>query len=160
MGDPTCQVVSDRLAHRPIPPVHQPFISRCYNASMAPQFDARNLISLPLGCALVLGLFTVAPSPVFAHQLTNPNGTLIPHNHVYKRSGYGDGIVSGHVAPTRHGHNMIIWSPTAGNSYGSSVPQMYIQKPGRYSRTASQRKSATTGQSGTLRDLDPRNPQH
>lgn len=112
--------------------------------------------SIPALVALVSTVSLTATSPQIAqaHQLVNPNGSVAPHQHVYKRSGYGNNYITGHVAPTRHGHNMIIWSPAPTNSYGNSVPRMHIQKPGRHSRLNRTQQAGQTKQN--LRDLQRR----
>lgn len=118
---------------------------------MAPAIKSKFLTSAALG-ALLTGL--AAPSASLAHQLVHADGSISPHQHVYKRSGYGNGFISGHVAPTRHGHNMIIWSPAPSNSYGASAPpQMQIGKPDRQRLQQPQRQQP---QIQNLRNLDPR----
>lgn len=124
---------------------------------MAPGFQFLRLITPPLACAFSLGLLLFGPVEIQAHQVSNLNGTPIAHNHVYRRSGYGGGLVSGHVAPTRHGHNMIIWMPAPSNSYGSSTQHMRIEKPNRH-RLQQQRTPGANQQPRSLRQLDPRNP--
>lgn len=110
---------------------------------MASQIQIRRVIPVSLIALCAAALFALSAKPVLAHQLTNVSGTVIPHQHVLKRSNYGDGFVVGHVAPTRHGHNMIIWSPAPSSAFGNTVPRMHIIKPNRHSRLHQQRNART-----------------
>lgn len=106
---------------------------------------------------LLLAVACLVTSPLArAHQLSDPNGAVVPHQHVYKRSSYGNGFVSGHVVQTRHGHNMIIWSPAPSNSFSSSAPQMRIAKPNRQRLQQPQRAQGKQPQIRNLRNLNPR----
>jgi len=127
---------------------------------MAPQISLRTLLAAPLAAlcsvAILLTILIGAPHTAHAHQLTNGHGALVPHQHVYKRGSYGQNFMVGHVAPTRHGHNMIIWSPAPSNSFGSAVPQMHISKPDRQMQLQQQRAPQSSQQIRNLRELDPR----
>lgn len=98
------------------------------------------LTAAAVACLLVSGT-------VSAHQLSNLNGGTVQHNHVYKRNSYGQNYTVGHVAPTPHGNDMIIWSPAPGNNFGSSPHQMRITKP--------RRPSKQTRRAGITRDIKP-----
>lgn len=114
----------------------------------------RKFTILPLAAASVLAIAT--PVSIQAHQLANAHGQLVSHQHVYKRGAYGQNFIVGHVAPTRHGHNMIIWSPAPSNGFGPAVPQMHITKPDRQRQSHQQRAPQTAGQINNLRQIDPR----
>jgi len=132
----------------------------CYNVPMALQFTLRTLLAAPLAALCSVAILVVmligAPHTAYAHQLTNGHGTLVPHQHVYKRRTYGQNFIVGHVAPTRHGHNMIIWSPAPSNTFGSAVPHMHITKPDRQRQLQQQRAPQSSQQIRNLRQLDPR----
>ncbi|MDX1555303.1 MAG: hypothetical protein R3212_04695 [Xanthomonadales bacterium] len=74
---------------------------------------------------------SAVPIRVEAHQLSNSRGAIVPHHHVYRRAGYGNGLQVGHVAPTAHGNNMIIWSPAPSNGYDLPAPHLQIAPPNR-----------------------------
>lgn len=118
---------------------------------MAPRYQTYRLLHLPsllLGAALLLaGL----PLNAWAHQLSNVNGNLVPHQHVYKRNAYGNGYVSGHIVETRHGNNMIIWSPAPSSAFGNAVPQVQVVKPNRQ-RNLHPRQQTNPGVQGSRRD--------
>lgn len=84
------------------------------------------------GLLLALSVFC-APISVEAHQLANARGAIVPHEHVYRRAGYGNGLQVGHVAPTRAGNDMIIWAPAPSNGYDLPAPQLQIAPPSRRS---------------------------
>lgn len=124
---------------------------------MALSIQALRLIAPALACGLFAAVLGTVPVPAMAHQLSHPNGALVPHQHVFKRNAYGDGFVVGHVVPTRHGHNMIIWSPAPSNAFGTPMPQVQIAKPNRQRQLHPQRAAPANEQLRNLRQLDPRN---
>lgn len=77
-----------------------------------------------------IGLCAV-PRTADAHQLSNGRGALVPHKHVFRRVGYGNSLQTGHVAPTRHGNDMIIWSPAPSGAYDLPAPQVQFSAPDR-----------------------------
>jgi len=92
--------------------------------------------------AVLACLAMVLPTTVFGHQLSTVNGTTVQHTHVYKRNNYGQGITTGHVAPTPHGNDMVIWSPAPAAAYGKNVPRLQITQPRR--RSNSKRSSGNS----------------
>lgn len=123
---------------------------------MASKIQIQRLIPVPLPALCAALLVPLPTQTVSAHQLTNINGTVVPHQHVYKRRSYGNGYVVGHVAPTRHGNDMIIWSPAPSNAYGNSVPQVQVVKPDRRSRLQQRREARTDQQIRQLNRRDDR----
>ena len=112
------------------------------------------MIRLPLVSLFAIAVLVWLPSTINAHQVTNLNGSATTtHHHAYKRTAYGSGLTSGHVAPTRHGNNMILWSPAPYNAYGSSSRQIRIVKPNRQRNIHPRR---ATRNDTTLRNLNPR----
>jgi hypothetical protein len=110
-------------------------------------------IHLTLVSFFAVAFLASIPSAISAHQVTNASGSATtPHHHVYKRTAYGSGFTSGHVAPTRHGNNMIIWSASPSKAYGSSVRQMQIVKPKRQRSNQPRRTKSSATQ---LRRLNP-----
>jgi hypothetical protein len=99
---------------------------------MATRFHIVKPLVVALAWLATMSLIAAVPHTAQAHQLQSTNGATLPHHHLYRRSSYGNGYQTGHVAPTPHGNNMIIWSPAPSNSYGNSVPQVQIVKPNRH----------------------------
>lgn len=123
---------------------------------MARRLNIRSFLAAPLFAVATAAVLTATPVSAQAHQLANAQGNLVPHQHVYKRGTYGQNFIVGHVAPTRHGHNMIIWSPSPSNNFGSAVPQMHITKPERQRQMHGQQAPQTGQQIRNLRELNPR----
>jgi hypothetical protein len=109
----------------------------------------------PLSLCVSL-LILALPTPAISHQLANSNGSPVAHQHVFKRNAYGDGFVTGHVAPTRHGHDMIIWSPAPNGAYNTPPAQIQITPPQRKRQAQPRRTPNTAAQVRSLRSGDGR----
>lgn len=127
--------------------VQSVFSLGCYNGLMETGSRTRHfhLSNYLLTAAAVACLLTSGTAS--AHQLFDLNGGTVQHNHVYKRNSYGQNYAVGHIAPTPHGNDMIIWSPAPANDFGSSRNQMRIEKP--------RRPSKPTRKAGITRNIAP-----
>jgi len=93
-----------------------------------------------VGVFLLSFAFSVSVS---AHQVGSQNGNA-NHQHVYKRSTYGNGVIEGHYAQPPGSRGIVIWRAAPSRSYARTQPgfripprvppqpslkQMYKQKP-------------------------------
>lgn len=94
-----------------------------------------------LALSLCASLFLAGlPTAASAHQLTNPSGRVLAHQHshqhqdpsqVVRRGNFGQGLITGRRVPTRFGHDMIIWSPAPSSQFGTPSNGVILSKPVR-----------------------------
>jgi len=85
---------------------------------------SRNIARSSLLTGFVLTTLAFSTS-VIAHQVNGPDGKPT-HEHVYKRSTYGSGVVVGHYAQPAGSRGIVIWQGAPNRGYGKAQPGFII----------------------------------
>jgi hypothetical protein len=84
---------------------------------------------------LLLGL--LISTSVLAHDIRTADGQPT-HKHVYKKSAYGNGVVTGHYAQPAGSKGIVIWRSSPNRSYAKAQPGFRVPSAHRKQPSAKQ----------------------